>query len=324
MGIKWGIIGAGDVAEVKSGPAFQKATNSELVAIMRRNEDKAKDFAGRHHVPYYYTDVDMLLGQKDIDAIYVASPPLHHTAHAIKALKAGKDVYLEKPLSINTENARKIIDVAQKTGRKLTVAHYRRQLPAFVYVKKLIQEHAVGKIRLATIRILQPVKSAIIASTEDNWRLNPDISGGGFFHDLAPHQIDLMLQYFGDAEWFSGSSGNQSGAYQADDAVTGAIRFSSGVQMQGAWIFSFGDQIEPVDECCLYGTEGNIHFSFYGGQVRVEKAGNIQTIDFENPANIQLPMIQQTTNYFMGKAPNPCTAQEALKGLEIMESFCTS
>src|SRR6184192_2580039 len=94
--IRWGIIGCGDVTEVKSGPAFQKASNSALVAVMRRDAAKAADYAARHGVPRWYADARELIADADVDAVYVATPPSSHEEYAIMAAEAAKPIYVEK------------------------------------------------------------------------------------------------------------------------------------------------------------------------------------------------------------------------------------
>ena len=195
--IRWGIIGAGDVAEVKSGPAFQKVEHSELLAVMRRNPEKAADFARRHGVSSWYSDADKLLARDDIDAVYIATPPSSHKELAVKALRAGKDVYLEKPVSRRASEAREILPVLKESGRKLTVAHYRRGLPSYRKVRELLDKKSIGDLRFVQMRIFRSPDASDMTRTDDHWRLKPEVSGGGLFYDIAPHQIDLMLHYFG-------------------------------------------------------------------------------------------------------------------------------
>lgn len=317
--IRWGIIGAGDVAEVKSGPAFQKVRNSELIAVMRRNSEKAADFAQRHKVPHWYDSLEELLNHKDIDAVYIATPPSSHLEITRQSLKAGKHVYLEKPMCLNSSEAEELCRLADQSDLKLTLAHYRRALPAFIKAGELIQE--IGVPRFAQIRIFQPLKSDIIAQTESGWRLKPEISGGGLFHDIAPHQLDLMLQYFGEAGDISGYSLNQGGSAGADDFVSGSISFKKGVQFQGLWSFAVDSPENAMDSCEIFGSEGKISFSFYGEEVTLAKGKEIQTFSFKNPENIQLPMIEKTVNFFLGKGENPCTAAEGLRVMNCLDRF---
>lgn len=176
--IRWGIIGVGDVCELKSGPGFYKAENSELIAVMRRNGEKAKDFAARHNVDMWYDNAEALLANTDINAVYIATPPAQHKDYAIAALHAGKNVYIEKPVTLNAAECDAIIAAEKASGQKVSVAHYRRYVPCFMKVAELIRAGAIGDVLMVQLDMLQPAKSKIITETDDNWRVNPALSGG--------------------------------------------------------------------------------------------------------------------------------------------------
>lgn len=318
--IKWGIIGCGDVAEVKSGPAFQKVAHSELVAVMRRNTEKAKDFAKRHKVPFYYDKVKDIINHTEINALYIATPPSTHLEIAKQCLAASKYVYLEKPMTINADEAKEL-DKLVLENHKIVVAHYRRNLPAFQKVKELLDANIIGKVSFADIKILQSSNPTIITKTEDNWRLKPETSGGGYFHDIGPHQIDLMLHYFGaikNAEGFSTSTQNNKVA----EIVNGIIEFKNGVQFRGIWNFITAKN-ETKDECKIYGENGTITFSFYGEEVLLNTTIKEEIFSFQNPAHLQQPLIAQTVNYFLGKAKNPCTVNDGVEVMKILDTFTT-
>ena len=99
--IGWGIIGCGDVTEKKSGPGFQKARDSRLVAVMRRNTERARDYASRHGVPRWCDDARALVDDPEVDAVYVATPPSSHREYTLLAAGAGKPVYVEKPMAMD-------------------------------------------------------------------------------------------------------------------------------------------------------------------------------------------------------------------------------
>ncbi len=126
--VHWGFIGCGDVTEKKSGPAFQKIEGSDVVAVMSRRLDKAKDYALRHGVKKWYDDADKLIHDPEVTAVYVATPPSSHAEYAIKAMKAGKPVYVEKPLASSWLEGQKIVQVAEETHVPCFVAYYRRTL----------------------------------------------------------------------------------------------------------------------------------------------------------------------------------------------------
>lgn len=320
--IIWGIIGCGDVAEVKSGPAFSKVKHSSLKAVMRRDLAKAEDFANRHNVPYFYNDAKYILEDSEINAVYIATPPASHLPYTLQALNAGKHVYLEKPMALHTAEAIEICNAVKASKLKLTVAHYRRRLPAFLKVAELLKNKDIGEVLFADIQILQTPKSDLVASSDLPWRFNSEISGGGLFHDLAPHQIDLMQRYFGAYSKAIGVSDTQNKYTTVDDVVNGIIQFKNGIQCRGIWSFNCAPE-SMKDECVIHGTAGKIVFSFFGTYVLLEKKGKIERFGFENPKHVQQPMIEAVVDYFRNLGSNPCPAEEALIVAEIMDAFCS-
>lgn len=318
--IKWGIIGCGDVTEVKSGPAFNKVANSQLVAVMRRDAAKAEDYAKKHGVPKWYSNASDLINDPEINAIYIATPPLQHEEYTLAALAAGKPVYVEKPMALNSTAAQRMADASLKYGVKLVVAHYRRTQPLFLKIKSLLAEKAVGDVRFVDLKMLQPVASDIIANSEENWRINPAISGGGLFHDLAPHQLDLMLYYFGEAVNFHGLASKKDVTAPVADLVTGHIEFENNVVFNGLWCFS-APQNEQTDSCEIIGSKGKIAFSVFGQYIKISIDGKEELLNFEPLQHVEQPMIEQVVAYFRGEGENPCAAEEALKTMKIMDAF---
>jgi predicted dehydrogenase len=318
--LKWGIIGCGDVTEVKSGPAFNLAPRSALVAVMRRNGKKAEDYAKRHGVPRWYDDAERLISDPDVNAIYIATPPSSHLEYAIRALKAGKFVYMEKPMAMNTEEARKISQITKQYKAKLSVAHYRRAQPMFQKIKHLLAQNVIGPVRFVSLKMLQPAGSDLFAQSEENWRVNPAISGGGLFHDLAPHQLDLMSHFFGKVSQAHGFALNQASLYPADDLVTGELLFEKGITFQGTWCFTVPPE-EKTDCCDILGAKGKISFPVFGHKIQLSHEGKSQTIRFAPLPHVQQPMIEKVCAFFLGDGPNPCSADDAIVSMEIMDAF---
>jgi len=319
--INWGIIGCGDVTEKKSGPAFNKIENSSLLAVMRRDAEKAADYALRHGVSHWYSDADELMKHKGVNAIYIATPPASHMEYAIAALNNDFNVYVEKPVTRNAGEAREIVKALKNhPGQKLTVAHYRRALPMFLKVKQLLESQLIGDVRTVQIRMWQRRKPALIANVADNWRVQPELSGGGYFHDLAPHQLDLMLFYFGAPDKYHGFSLNQSGTNAADDHVCGQILFKNKVVVNGSWCFNVTEN-QTTDTCEIVGTEGKITFPFFGNYISWKTDDEEQTLTFTHPEHIQQPMIEKIVAYFNDEGPNPCSIDEAIVLMDIMDAF---
>jgi predicted dehydrogenase len=318
--INWGIIGCGDVTEIKSGPAFNKVPNSALVAVMRRNGDKAANYAKRHHVSSWYDDADKLINDPQVNAIYIATPPSSHEQYALAAIHAGKPVYIEKPMALNYATAKNIATAAAANNIKLVVAHYRRQWPLFKKLKELIDAKVIGDVHMVRLALYKTAFTKEQFTIESlAWRVNSAISGGGIFHDLAPHQLDILYHIFGAAKKITGIALNQAGNYAADDMVAGNILFENGIVFSGAWCFN---AYEQSDHCEIIGSNGKLSFSFFdGGGIHLFTNNSTTVFNFDTLQHVQQPMIEKTVQYFLGNAANPCTGEEGAEIMGWIEEF---
>ncbi|WP_341224387.1 Gfo/Idh/MocA family oxidoreductase [uncultured Arcticibacterium sp.] len=314
--IKWGIIGVGDVCEKKSGPAFQKAEGSELVAVMRRTGAKAKDFAERHGVPKWYDDAEKLINDPEINAIYVATPPNGHAPYAAMAAAAGKPVYVEKPMARNHAECLSMIETCKKAGVPLFVAYYRRALPNFLKIKELVDSGSIGTIRFVDVKVHKSLEPDIVGQSDnhENWRTNPEIAGAGYFYDLASHQLDYLDFLLGPITKASGIAKNFGGIYQAEDTTLGTFSFESGAMGMGSWCFATSENSE-LEMTTIYGSKGRIAFPFFEGtNVDLFIDGKAkQSFNFEMPEHIQQPLIQGIVNQLNNKGESVSTGTSAAR-----------
>ena len=320
--ITWGIIGCGDVTEVKSGPAFNKVKNSSLIAVMRRNADKARDYAERHHVPKWYSDAEQLINDPDINAVYIATPPSSHEAYTLAALKAGKFVYVEKPMTTTVASAKNMLQAAKDFNGKLSVAHYRRQQPFFKKIKELIDDKMMGDIKLIRLHFYRKnLSEEDLLIPKNAWRIDEAIAGGGLFYDIAPHQLDMMYHLFGEVDKANGFAVNRNKLYTAADIVSGNILFKNKIVFSGTWCFDIGER-EEEDDCEIIGDKGTIHFSFFDKQeINIVRNQKRETIEFEKLSHVQQPMIEKVVGYFLGENSNHCSVEEGVKVMELLEKF---
>jgi predicted dehydrogenase len=222
-------------------------------------------------------------------------------------------------MAINSVAAERIERAAKETGIKTVIAHYRRQQPLFLKIKELLEQKTIGDVRLVQMKIFQPHQSDMIAQTETNWRIDPSISGGGLFYDLAPHQLDLMHYFFGKAKRISGISFNASGYYNADDTTSGQILFESNVLFNGSWCFT---SYEREDHCEIIGSKGKLSFSVFDhNPLILEKDGKQTVIEFDSLRHVQQPMIQKVVEYFLEQTSNPCSASEGVEVMKMMDAI---
>jgi len=298
--VRWGIIGVGNVTELKSGPAFYKTEHSKLVAVMRRDAEKAADYAKRHNVAKWYSNATELVNDPEVDAVYIATPPDSHARYAIEAMRAGKPVYVEKPMARSYTECLEMLHASSDTKLPLWVAFYRRTLPAFLKVKELIENGTIGKPLMINVKLHKQAEERGKTHKEMSWHVFPEIGGAGHFFDLASHQFDYFDFVFGEVTNVNGIATNQSGLYPAEDTVSGSWKHESGVVGNGSWCFVV-DKSSEKDEITITGDTGEIIFSCFAlGPVKI-KTQNFETeMEFKNPAHISQNLVQQVVDELRG------------------------
>ncbi|MEN8192205.1 MAG: Gfo/Idh/MocA family oxidoreductase [Bacteroidota bacterium] len=316
--VKWGILGCGDVTEVKSGPAFNLVDNSELIAVMRRNGSLAEDYAKRHNVSKWYDDADSLINDPDINAVYVATPPSSHKEYTIAAANAGKPVYVEKPMAMSYHEAKEMIEACVHYKVKLFIAYYRRALPRFLKVKSLLNDGAIGDIRFVNVRYYETPREDDIDGNL-HWHTDPSIAGCGYFCDLGSHIIDLIQFLLGDIVEASGHESNQNKIYQTEDIVSGEFLFDTGIHGVGVWAFNAS---ENKDEVEIMGSKGKITYStFANNPVVLYRNGTIEKFNIPHPKHIQQYLIETIVNDLLGKGKCPSTGETAIKTAWVMDKL---
>lgn len=320
--IRWGIIGCGDVTEVKSGPGFQKADNADLVAVMRRTGELAKDYAQRHGVPKWYDDAEALIHDPEVDAIYIATPPNSHKEYTLLSAQAGKPVYVEKPMARNFTECKEMIAACQAAGVPLFVAYYRRTLARFLKIKELLEADAIGHVRLVTITLTQPPRADERDAHNLPWRVIPEVAGGGRFVDLASHMLDFLDYVLGPIEAVQGFAANQDSPFPAEDLVSGTFRFESGVQGVGTWCFTAFDDVDLTE---IVGSRGKISFStFDAAPVLLTTSAGVTEFAIDYPAHIQQPLIQTVVDALTGTGHCPSTGKSAARTNWVMDQMLRS
>lgn len=317
--IKWGFIGCGDVTEVKSGPAFNKIKGSEVVAVMRRDSQKAQDYALRHGIAKWYDNATHLINDEEVNAIYIATPPSTHAKYAIEAMRAGKPVYVEKPMATTYDECLEMNRISKETGVPLFVAYYRRTLPGFLKVKELVEEGRIGKPLLANIRLMRPAQE--MEKENATWRVDPATAGGGVFYDLASHQIDFMTFVFGEVVEVNGATANMARFYKAEDTVVANFKFASGVLGSGVWSFVTGNE-SSEDTMEIIGTEGKILFSGFGhSPIQLITSKGAVSFPYLNPENIQYELIKEVVEAIQDKRLSISTGETAAHTNWVMEQI---
>lgn len=314
--IRWGIIGCGNVTEIKSGPGFQKAKGSELVAVMRRNGELAKDYAKRHGVSKWYDKAEDLISDPKVDAIYVATPPSTHMSYALQAIEHGKPVYIEKPMGLDYDECRVVLDAAKAKDVPVYVAYYRRALPYFLKIKELLDNNLIGHVRSVTVTQFR--KADDVDPNNLPWRLVPEISGGGLFHDLGCHTLDVLDMLLGPIVSSTGQGSNQGKISPAHDTISLNFRFENGVLGTGLWCF---DAYENREWNEIVGTHGKIKFTTFTFEpIELHTTQGVESFSMAPPEHIQQPLIQTITNELLGKGTALSTGQTAIRTSRVLDT----
>ncbi len=313
--IRWGFLGCGKVVRTKSGDAFRKVPHSSIAVIMRRDMEAAKASAEHFEAPEWCDSIDELL-LRDIDAVYIATPPGLHYEQAMQCLKAGKAVYLEKPFARNYTEALALTEAFSKAGVPLYIGHYRRALPRFLKIREMLDAQVIGTVKSIDFylnRIFSPREA------QETWLYNPVLSGGGKYYDIAPHTVDIINFLFGSITEVQGSAKNLGTgcplenivemSFQTEKSILGKARFNCVAE-------------EKSDRMVVNGTNGSMEFSVHGKTDVIVKdmAGNIvEQFDMPDPKTVEQPMVQSVVEDLLGISECESKAAEVLVTYEIID-----
>ncbi|QSX09210.1 Gfo/Idh/MocA family oxidoreductase [Alkalibacter rhizosphaerae] len=308
--VNWGLIGCGQVTEVKSGPGLYKSENSNLVAVYDNTYERAQDYGKRHHVKKVYEKVEDLLQDSEIDIIYIATPPKFHKEYAIACLNHGKIPYVEKPVAMNHDECLEIEALSKEKGIPVYVAFYRRGMEKFLRIKELLDQKILGDIRYLYVTQIMKPEETDLDPERLPWRLIPEISGGGKFLDMAVHVLDCLEFFFGKMESMSGIVENKGGLYRADDTVVATFRFQNGIVGSGTWCYVADHEENRVE---IVGEKGRILYDGLSAKrFTLILDGQEEVIEFEEPEHVAMPFQQSVVNELIGKEKSNANFEEAI------------
>jgi 1,5-anhydro-D-fructose reductase (1,5-anhydro-D-mannitol-forming) len=312
--VRWGIIGCGDVAEVKAGPGFQKADGSALVAVMRRDVEKAHDFARRHGIARVHATAAALIADPEVDAVYIATPPSSHCGLALEVARAGKPCLVEKPMAVNPAECARMVAAFHDAGRPLWVAYYRRALPRSLLVRQIVADGTVGRLTSVQVELFTPLASPQRARS---WRFDQSVAGGGLFFDMGSHSVDIVDFLVGPIADVHATALNTGGAYRVEDLVVASFRAGENVAGTGIWNFNAD---RHVDRVILTGTCGSISFSLFNDDDIVLTTREAERrFESRNPPHVHQPLIQTTVDELRGRGRCESTGESGLRAAEVME-----
>ncbi len=319
--IHWGMIGVVDVTKKKSAPAFSKIDHSTLVAVAGRTEEKVKAYARKNGVPKWYGKPEDLISDPEVEIVYIATPPGYHMEYALKAIEAGKHVYIEKPMGRTAFECDLINETASLYGARVYVAYYRRALDYFIHVKKFIARKKIGRILNINMQQYFPVRKEDRNRENPPWRVVKEISGGGYFHDVGCHALDILFYIFGDPEDIKGQALNVAGIYQPEDTVGVLLRLQDTIQAVCSWSFVVNETLRR-DRVEVTGELGRIIFSIFSfDPIVMEVNGQMETYTYQRPEHIQQQLIESIVRELNGVGCCPSTGITAAVTNRAMDAI---
>lgn len=287
MPLRWAITGCGDITNKRVTPAMVEDANSELVALFSNTPERAEELRERFGARRAYSDLDALMADDEVDAVYIASPHPRHLVETTACAQAGKHVLCEKPMAVTGAECEQMVEVCVRNDVALAIAYYRRWYPKARAIKRLLDEGAIGTPIRARIRI--GGRWTLPPDDWKHWRVTSE-AGGGALMDVGSHRLDLICYWFGEPARAAGLMSRLVMDFEVPDTETLICEMDSGMHLtcECQWNMKIGS-----DEMVIHGTDGSILATpFDGPDLTLRTPAGDEAIEVEpNSENAHLPLI---------------------------------
>lgn len=300
--VRWGIIGAGGIADRRAIIALLSDPQNEIVAVFDRTPDVARKVAKKYGIEQYFYDEEELLKSVKCDAVYIATPVYRHKEQALLALKYGVNVFLEKPIALNEKEGKEITDAFLKAGKQITVGYMMGFHNLHQKTARLIKNGELGKVNLVKMQFSCWYPEIIGA-----WRQKKELGGGGCIMDLAVHCMELFMNITGDdIEKVNAFFTTRTFKYEVEDMAVISFKSTGGILGHIDVNFNVPDSCAP-SRLEIYGTDGS---AFLEGTLGQEEAGKLKILRSPQ-ADYDAHQIRSTvkSKLYYGKGTNIYTKQ---------------
>jgi len=286
--VAWGLIGAGDIVRKRVAAALRDARCSELVAVARGRRELAEESARTFGAPRWYGDWRELAADRDVDAVYIATPVHLHAEQAIAAADAGKHVLCEKPMAMNVAECDRIVAACRANRVALGVAYYRHFYPVIARTKAILTSGDIGDPVLAQMDAFEQFNPS--PESPRAWLLRKAESGGGPMMDFGCHRLEVLLNLFGPVQRVTSLVSSAILRREVEDTAIASLQFERG---PCATVTVTHAAQEPRDTVTVFATRGSLHVnSLNTGELVVISNGSRRTESHPPAANIHQPLVQ--------------------------------
>jgi predicted dehydrogenase len=287
--LRWGLIGAGDIAKKRIAPALRDMPNSDFVSVSRSRFELAETFAKEFGARKWFADWRELIADDEIDAVYIATPVYLHAKQTIAAAEAGKHVLCEKPMALNVRECDEMLAACRANNVKLGIAYYRHFYPVIARIKEIIASGEIGNVSVAQINAFEYFNPN--PENSRYWLLEKEKSGGGPMKDFGCHRLEVLLNLFGAAKNLKSLITNVVFEREVEDTAAVLLQFEHGTF---ANLTITHAAREPQDTLDIFGTQGSIHIPVLNQAEIKIKTGDNERIEFHPPnTNLHQPLIEE-------------------------------
>lgn len=274
---KWGVIGPGSIAH-QFAEALTASDSGTLYAVASRKIERGQGFSEKHGGSVVYDNYQALVDDPMVDIIYIATPHSHHFAVAKMCLQAGKNVLMEKPLTVNAKQTEALIELSEKNQCVFQEALWSRFMPCFTKVKQWLKKKEIGELQYITSQI-----GFMFLEREGHRLLDPALAGGAIL-DLGVYSISLS-QFLLEENPIHIQATSKLHSANVDQNTLVNLTYPSGVTSQ----FTCTIAAQCSNQMSLHGTQGSIHVPacFWNGQQAILKKGEdvVEVCEFPHPVN---------------------------------------
>lgn len=322
--MNWGVLSTAGIGVRKVIPAMQKSPLGHVAAIASRSADTAADVAGRLGIPRHYGSYEALLADPDIEAVYNPLPVHLHVDWSIRAMEAGKHVLVEKPIALSAEDAARLVEARERTGKQVLEAVMVRQHPQWLRVREIVASGEIGDLCL-----IQTTMS-FFNDDPNNIRNIPEV-GGGALYDIGCYAIFLSRFVFGAEPVRVVSLIDRDEKLGTDRLTGGLVDYGGGRQLS----FACATQLARYQNVIIFGRTGRIEVPVslnapQGGTttIMIDPKGDNEPSDFRHetlPACDQYTLQAETAaRVFRGEIAPEFPIEDAVLSQRVVDALYRS
>jgi 1,5-anhydro-D-fructose reductase (1,5-anhydro-D-mannitol-forming) len=319
MTVGWAVVGTGNIAERGIAPHIQELAESELVAVVSRDQSRADEFARRHGARRACASYEAMLADPEVQVVSIHTPNALHAEQVVAAARAGKHVLCDKPLAPSAAEAERALEECRRAGVKLGINFQTRHHACFLEAHRLISAGTLGEVKLVQIEVSNG------GSPLRGWRAAPGLAGLGAINNIGVHAYDLLRFLLGSEVMEVGVLTDVGRRPELEVMALALLRFANGTMA-----YVNANQAYPLNqpEIDVYGSSGRITASnvtrpWADGEMRVTTADG-EKVSQETSQDCYRRVIDDFNHAVMGNREPHAAGEDGLRSVELTDAMARS